>query len=88
MASSTFVLLSSALSFGVPLLWALHELVSLRRDPGGYGGPGHWRPDGPSTPPEPRGGAREYPHPLPACLVEAARGAPAACPKVPELESA
>lgn len=89
MESSTFVLLSGALTFGVPVLFALRELASLRRDRGAHGRPGDWRHGGTSAPPGPRGGAREQPRPLPACLIEAAQGAPVDGRTVkPELEAA
>lgn len=76
MEASTFVLLSGALTYGVPLALAVRELVSLRRDRGGPGGPDDWRRGKAPVPPKPRGGAPEHPKPLPACLIEAARGAP------------
>ena len=76
MDSTTFVVLSGALSFGVPLLWGVGELRSLRRDRGGNGWSGGWDRGRVPVPPRPRGGEREQPRPLPACLIEAARGAP------------
>lgn len=85
MESSTFVLLSGALTYGVPLLLAVRELVALRRDRDGPGG----KPRDPAPmPPRPRGGAPDHPRPLPACLVEAARGLPRAsrAKAKPELE--
>lgn len=69
MAPGTQVLLSGALTFGVPLLLAAYELVALGRASGGssrFDGP---RNDAPS-PPVPGG---EPQPPLPACLIEAAR---------------
>lgn len=56
MTGSTFVLLSGALTFGVPLALAVNELVALRRRPDG-----EWRRD-----PEP---APLPPKPLPDCLI-------------------
>jgi hypothetical protein len=53
------IILSGCLTFGVPLLIALRELVMLRRN----NRPG--RPFEPPKPPEPK--------PLPSCLIEAAR---------------
>ena len=89
MRSSTMVLLSGALTFGVPLLLAVRELVSLRRDQGGSGGSWTWRRTSAPVPPRPRGGTREQQRELPACLIEAARGAPVASPeRTPELETA
>ena len=58
MSSTTFVLLSGALTFGAPLVIAIHELVALRRRPSGDGPGGH-RVD-PLPPP---------PKPLPDCLI-------------------
>ena len=59
MSPSTFVLLSGALTFGVPLVLAVRELRELRRPPrGGWNPPA---PDPQPTPPRPR--------PLPDCLI-------------------
>ncbi len=57
------VLLSGALTFGVPLLLAVHELIALRRRPRGG-----WRPDPvpPAPPPPPRPSGEK---PLPDCLI-------------------
>ena len=90
MESSTIILLSGALTYGVPILLAVRELVALRRHRDGPGGPGGGRRPATPVPPKPRGGAPTAPRPLPACLIEAARGAPAGSrPKVrPELETA
>ena len=90
MQTSTFFFLSGTLTFGVPILWAIHELVQLRRDGGGHGWPWQRDRDGASPPPpKPRGGAREHTEPLPACLIEAARGAPVSSRELErELESA
>ncbi len=55
------VVLSGTLTFGVPILWALRELVVLRRprnDPG----------DGPDRPPSPPERDPDAPQ-LPACLI-------------------
>ncbi len=55
MTSTTFILLSSALSFGAPLAFAVYEIVTLRRGPrGGDDDDRH------PTPPQPK--------PLPDCL--------------------
>ena len=56
MTSETFVLLSSTLTFGVPLALALRELMALRSSPRGG--------DGPPPPCVPRS-----PKPLPDCLL-------------------
>jgi hypothetical protein len=65
MDGGTFIMLSSALSFGAPLALALRELWVLRRDDGKRGG--SWRgdsaPNAP-TPPAPAGNK-----PLPECLI-------------------
>jgi hypothetical protein len=66
MSPETQVLLSSMLTFGLPLIFAAHELYALRRD-GGNG----WKPDRPPEPkpgPVPLGGAPVQ-RPLPACLI-------------------
>lgn len=55
MNSTTFVILSSILSFGAPLAFAVYEIVTLRR--GGRGGDDDRR-----RPPTPQ------PKPLPDCL--------------------
>ena len=55
MSSATFVLLSSALSFGAPLAIAVYEIVVLRRGSGGN--------DDDRRPPKTPG-----PKPLPDCL--------------------
>lgn len=60
MSPSTFVLLSGALTFGVPLALALRELRELRRPPGGGWTPPR-QPDPQPAPPKPR--------PLPDCLI-------------------
>ena len=52
------VLLSGALTFGVPLAFAIRELLELRRRPQGGGGPA---PDPVVPPPKPK--------PLPDCLI-------------------
>jgi hypothetical protein len=68
MAPSTQIVLSGCLTFGVPILFALRELLTLRRGSGGS-----WRPD-PHPAPAPRPtmpptGASPYAKPLPACLI-------------------
>jgi hypothetical protein len=65
MTPLTFVLLSGALSFGLPLAFAVRELLMLWAPPGG--GDGEPRPE-PRSPPAPR--------PLPACLLPAPARAP------------
>ncbi len=70
MAPATFTLLSGALTFGVPLLLAVHELVALRREGRGSGGYDDPRED---APPPPLPGCEPDLPSLPACLIEAAR---------------
>jgi hypothetical protein len=69
MQAATQVFLSGALTFGVPLAWAVHELIVLRRSPGGF-----WRGHKP-PPPEPPGSPPERPKQLPACLIPKLRPA-------------
>jgi hypothetical protein len=78
MEPGTQILLSGALTFGVPLALAIRELVLLRR---ARGGPGR-RDAAAAVPPPPLapGGTR----PLPACLVPAAPDRPAARVRVME----
>ena len=59
MAPSTFVLLSGALTYGVPLLLAVRELWTLGSTPRGG--------DGPPPPPPPV--LSPLPKPLPDCLI-------------------
>ena len=64
MASATMVLLSCALTFGIPLLFAVWELIAIHRRPNGPG-PG---PDPqPPAPPSPRWDPTT--RQMPACLV-------------------
>ena len=58
MSSETFVLLSGTLTFGAPLVLAVHELIVLRRRPQDDG----WDPRRAEPPPQP-------PKPLPDCLI-------------------
>lgn len=70
MSPGTQVLLSGALTFGVPLVLAIRELIALRRSPGGS-----WGPNGsaePEPPPAPRGTGPAV-KPLPACLIPVRR---------------
>ena len=65
---SLFVLLSGTLTFGVPLLIGVHELLTLK--PGGGGGGGRDpAPDIVPPPPGPTLGLAPPPKPLPACLI-------------------
>ncbi len=68
MAPSVQIVLSSCLSFGVPMLFAARELFVMRR------GGGFWRPHGPepTPPPDPRNrpdGVCPSFRPLPECLI-------------------
>ncbi|MEN0075994.1 MAG: hypothetical protein AAGC69_16510 [Paracraurococcus sp.] len=62
MEPSTFVLLSGALTYGVPLALAVRELLALRRARHDGSGPG---PSATPTEPPPPAGTK----PLPACLI-------------------
>jgi hypothetical protein len=67
MSPALQVTLSGGLSFGLPLVVALHELLALRRRPGGPGdGPG--RPPTPEPKPGPGGIGT-----LPICLIPTAQ---------------
>lgn len=69
MDAGTQVFLSGALTFGVPLAWAVRELVILRRpDRGAWGGDGPKIPNPMPLPPD-------APRRLPECLI----------PKLPPL---
>ena len=66
MSPATQVILSGLLTFGVPLLFAVRELIALRR---WRDGPGGWeRPTEPTPLPGPPGGS-QVTKPLPACLI-------------------
>ncbi len=62
------VVLSGTLTFGVPLLLALRELLVLRRDGRGAGGPGGHGP-GERRPLPPRPDGQSSSPRLPACLL-------------------
>ena len=66
MKPALVVILSGALTFGVPLLIAMWEVIVLRRN-----SRGGWDPDGPPPPepPEPPSDAPQVQRPLPACLI-------------------
>ncbi len=72
MSPETFVLLSGALTYGVPIALGVRELVLLRRDRGGAAGSRRRDPAAPATDPVPPAGggapARPLP-PLPDCLI-------------------
>ncbi len=76
----TYMILSSALTFGVPILLGLRELALLRRETGRRGDdPGSTEPT-----PQPSPDADQLP-PLPASLVDAVRRPQA--PQVRALET-
>lgn len=81
MKPGTQIILSGALTFGVPLALAIRDLIVLRRPPGGF-----WRPEPPEArrPPPNDGGCPSRPA-LPACLLEAAMGDPSR-PRIRTLE--
>jgi hypothetical protein len=66
MTQATQILLSGALTFGVPLVLAIRDLITLRRDQGGG-----WPPSPPpqTPPPAPRTGSPPIRRELPACLI-------------------
>ncbi len=72
MKPATQILLSGALTFGVPLALAIRDLIIMRRPPGGF-----WRPEPPEArrPPPNDGGCPTVPA-LPQCLLDAAMGDP------------
>ncbi len=78
MDSETFILLSSALSFGAPLALAVRELLVLRRDGGRRRGGGFWKRD--PSPPRPPPPAPAGSKPLPDCLIPKLAPRPAARP--------
>ncbi len=68
MTSAMHIILSGTVTLGVPVLFAVRELIVLRR------GGGYWRPDDDGPPPTPPpmpapDGATQYNRPLPACLI-------------------
>jgi hypothetical protein len=66
MKPEVWILLSGALSFGVPLVLAVGELLSLRRGgDGGFGGGSGRAPAPPPPPPLPPAGSKR----LPECLI-------------------
>ena len=71
-APSTQVLLSGALTFGVPLVFAVRELLILRRRP----------PNG--GPPPPSAPKPITPKPLPDCLIPRPMGRPMTRPRILE----
>lgn len=82
-STETFIFLSFVLSFGAPMLWAAHELRSVRRSRRGGGGGGSAVQD-PPTPKLPDGD--DGLPPLPAELVKLVTDARAPAAKPRELE--
>jgi hypothetical protein len=82
MSPGVQIILSGTLTFGVPLALAIRDLWTLRRPSGGGG----WRPEPPAPPaPKPTNNTDPVRKPLPACLIEAARGnLNHARPRIPE----
>ncbi len=72
MNPGTQIILSGTLTFGVPLMLAVRDLIAMRRSSDGY-----WRPEPPDpvSPPPVTGSGPAVPA-LPACLLEAAKGRP------------
>ena len=64
MSSATQVILSGALTFGIPLILAFRELAALRKPQGGS-----WGGDGPRTPAPPPPDLTPVHKPLPDCLI-------------------
>lgn len=83
MSPTTQVLLSGALTFGVPMVLAFRELRVLRRQ----GRNGGWGGEPAAPPPPPPSPVEQGPptRPLPECLIIAARGLPQRQARVPEL---
>jgi hypothetical protein len=65
MTPAAQILLSGALTFGVPLVLAVRDLMALRRGPGG----GSWPPHPQSPPPQPSSGGPAMRRELPSCLI-------------------
>ncbi len=86
MNPGTQIILSGTLTFGVPLVLAVRDLITMRRS-----NDGGWRPEPPDpvAPPPVTGSGPAIPS-LPACLLEAAKGLPfrdpAALPSFAELD--
>ncbi len=76
MNPGTQIILSGTLTFGVPLVLAVRDLIYLRRPSGGS-----WRPEPPEpVAPRPAGGGGHSRPVLPECLLIAARGQPQTAP--------
>ncbi len=65
MTPAAQILLSGALTFGVPLALAVRDLLTLRRGPSG----GYWPPQPQTPPPQPTSGGPTIRRELPACLI-------------------
>ena len=71
MSPATQIILSGTLTFGVPLVLAVRDLIVMRRSGGGGGGWGG-EPPGPVAPLPTGGGDGVASRPLPQCLIDAA----------------
>jgi hypothetical protein len=65
MTPAAQILLSGALTFGVPIALAVRDLMTLRRGSGG----GYWPPQPQTPPPAPTSGGPAARRELPACLI-------------------
>jgi len=85
MEASTQVILSGCITFGVPLILAIRELIVVRRPPrGGWNGDGP-PPPAPIVPPPDASPQRYNPlQPLPDCLIPRPYAEPART-RIPEL---
>ncbi len=82
MSPGALIALSGALTFGAPLLFAVGELIALRRLD--RDDDGRDRPEDP-TPPPPPDRSGPYARPLPACLIPQLYSASPAETRVREL---
>jgi hypothetical protein len=85
MTQAAQILLSGALTFGVPLVLAVRDLMALRRGRGG----GNWPPPPETPPPQPHSGSPAL-RPtqrkeLPACLIPVRTTASESRPRVREF---
>jgi hypothetical protein len=82
MTPAAQIMLSGALTFGVPLVLAVRDLMTLRRGSGG----GYWPPQPQTPPPQPNTGSPPIRRELPACLIPVrATPQPEARPRVREF---
>ncbi len=81
MTQAAQILLSGALTFGVPLVLAVRDLIALRRGRGG----GNWPPEPETPPPSPHSGSPAQRKELPACLIPVRSPQPDPRPRVREF---